>query len=460
MASRTSAGTATVVIITIFGILMLGFFITSVVFYSKWSKAEGEVAQLETNYEEIIRSGERTSETVQAALRLSREDRDSKSLVDYLLRENNEIARIATGSTNLTADQVRQRVTSVADNDSVALTQVVTRLESEIARRDAELASAQERLDRLQADINAEMARISAVEQSAQATAAEATGRVGGYRDEVEGLRGRVEGFEQRVQREIASDRGEYQSNLRDRDDQIAELNQQVLALQDQVRRLRGEGGSDSVKPQDEFALVDGEIAAVTPSDNSVVITLGRRDKLVIGMLFSVYSSAAEIRPAPGTSVYSPGKAVIEIIGMDESSARCRVVRASRGNPVIVGDVIANPVYDPDKTYNFVVFGEFDVNRDGNATPYERDALVAVIERWGGEVIDDISGDLDFLVLGRRPSEPLQPAPNAPRPIYEQYLREKAAVDRYQSLFDEASNASIPVLNENRLRTLIGEFPR
>lgn len=460
MASRTSAGTATVVTITIFGILMLGFFVTSVVFYSKWSRAEGEVAQLQTNYEEIIRTGERTSDTVQAALRRAREDRESDSLVDYLLRENNELTRIATGSTNLTSEQVRERVAEVAGSGSVALTQVVSRLESDVASRDAELASAQERLDRLQADINAELARIRAVEQSAQATAAEATDRVGGYRDEVSGLRTRVEGFEQRVQREIAADRGEYQNILRDREDQIAELNQQVLVLQDQNRRLRGEGITDSVKPLDEYALVDGEVAAVTPSDSSVVITLGRNDKLVIGMTFAVYSSAAEIRPTPGTSIYGPGKAVIEVIGMDESSARCRVVRASRGNPVIVGDVIANPVYDPDKTYKFVVFGEFDVNHDGNATPYERDALVAVIERWGGEVIDEITGDLDFLVLGRRPSEPLQPAPNAPRPIYEQYLREKAVVDRYQDLFEDASNSSIPVLNENRLRTLIGEFPR
>jgi hypothetical protein len=190
-----------------------------------------------------------------------------------------------------------------------------------------------------------------------------------------------------------------------------------------------------------------------------VVITLGREDKLVIGMTFSVFGSASAIRPTE-SGEYLPGKAVIEVIGMEESSARCRVIRASRGNPVVAGDVIANPVYDPDKVYNFVVFGNFDVDRDGVATPFERDQLVAIIERWGGEVIDDISGDLDFLVLGRRPDDPLQPAPNAPRAVYDEYLRLKNRVDRYEQLFNAASASSIPVLNENRLRTLIGELPR
>jgi hypothetical protein len=85
---------------------------------------------------------------------------------------------------------------------------------------------------------------------------------------------------------------------------------------------------------------------------------------------------------------------------------------------------------------------------------------VAIIERWGGEVIEEITGDLDFLVLGRKPNEPLQPAPNAPRAVYDEYLRQQNRVERYEQLFDEATASSIPVLNENRLRTLIGELPR
>ncbi|MBZ0173232.1 MAG: hypothetical protein K8E66_12685, partial [Phycisphaerales bacterium] len=455
---RTSAGPAITITITIFGILWLVATIAGVYFYSKMDKANGELRNLRAKYEEIIKDNEREADNVRASINAARAER--KSLVDHLMTTNRELNDLAAGNPDLSLEQLRGRVTELTGSDSEALTQTIARLQGLLKSRDAELASARERLGRLQADVDAEMQRIATIEEAVQRTADEANDRVGDYRRGVDDLRARVVGFETRVQREVEDDRSRFQDETRERDDRIADLNQQILVLRDQVRRLRGEGVSNRVTPLDEFALVDGEIAAVQPAGNTVVITRGRKDKLVIGMTFSVYGSTSEIRSINGADEYRPGKAVIEVIGIDESSARCRVVRSSRGNPVIVGDVIANPVYDPDKTYNFVVFGNFDINRDGVATPYERDALVAIIERWGGEVIDDISGDLDFLVLGRRPVEPLQPAPNAPRSIYDEYLRLKNRVDRYEELFDSASASSIPVLNENRLRTLIGEFPR
>jgi predicted nucleic acid-binding Zn-ribbon protein len=456
MASRTSAGTGMIITVAMLAIFAVGFLITSVVFYSQKSKAEGAVLNLTNTYEEIIATGERQSNNVEVALNAARAER--KSLVDYLLSNNNELTRIATGSGTLTIEQVRERADTLTDGTG-SLAARIQQLEGDVASIASERDSTQERLDRQQADLQAELENLQTIEASADAKANEAIGRVDGYRREVANLRSDVEGFEQRTSQAAFRDRDEYNANLRERDGRIAELNQQILVLRDQVRRLRGESDTDRVTPFDEYALVDGEVAAVQPGDNLVIITLGRADKLVIGMLFSVYSDASSIRPT-ASGEYLPGKAVIEVIGMDESSARCRVIRASRGNPVVVGDVIANPVYDPKKTYNFVVFGNFDVDGDGVATPFERDALVAVIERWGGKVIDDISGDLDFLVLGKRPNEPLQPAPNAPRVVYDEYLRLKNRVTRYEELFEAASASSIPVLNENRLRTLIGEFPR
>ncbi|HHH27534.1 MAG TPA: hypothetical protein ENK57_04175 [Polyangiaceae bacterium] len=444
--------------ITIIGILMIGFLITSVVFYSKMTNAEGKVLNLTDTYKEIVKPSEREADNVRIALQAARAE--GKSLVDFLMTNNRALMELASGNPDLTIDQLRNRVAELAGVEGESMTQTITRLNTLVSTRESELASMRERFDRLQADVDAEMQRIATIEGGIKKTVDEADSRVKDYGRGVDELRTRVEGFETRIQRQVDSDRARYEQEIRDKENRIAELNQQILVLQDQVRRLRGESVHNRVTPMDEFALVDGEVAAVEPAGDVAVITIGRRDKLVIGMTFSVYGSASEIRPADGSQNYRPGKAVIEVISMDDSSARCRVVRSSRGNPVIAGDVIANPVYDPHKTYNFVVFGDFDVNRDGVATPYERDALVAVIERWGGKVIDDITGDLDFVVLGRRPTNPLQPAPNAPRSVYDEYLRLKRQVDRYHELFEEAQASSIPVLNENRLRTLIGEFPR
>lgn len=456
MASRTSASTGIYITIALLATFAVGFLIASVYFYSKKSQAEGEVLNLTNTYEEIIRTGERQSSNVEAALSASRAQ--GQSLVDHLLTTNSELKRLATGNANLTIEQMRDRADELTGG-SGSLGSTITRLEGRVESLERELAQAEGRLATELANIESEKQRVNQLEASALQTAAEANDRVGDYRREVEDLRAQVEGFEARTRRGVESDRAEYRDNLRDRDGRVAELNQQILVLRDQVRRLRGETTENRISPVDEYALVDGEVAAVQQGEDLVIITLGRNDKLVIGMTFSVYNNPSSIRPTE-SGEYLPGKAVLEVVGMESTSARCRVVKSSRGNPVVVGDVIANPVYDPDKTYNFVVFGNFDTDGDGIATPFERQALVAVIERWGGEVLDDISGDLDFLVLGERPDEPLQPAPNAPRVVYDEYLRLKNRVDRYEELFEVASASSIPVLNQNRLRTLIGELPR
>lgn len=121
--------------------------------------------------------------------------------------------------------------------------------------------------------------------------------------------------------------------------------------------------------------------------------------------------------------------------------------------------MIANAVYDPNKTYKFVVDGLFDTNGDGVATFYEREELEALIERWGGRLVDTIDGDVDFVVLGERPVIPPPPGIGAPVAVIQEYNRLKLENQRYDELIDGAEATSIPLLNSNRLQTLIGAFP-
>ena len=166
-------------------------------------------------------------------------------------------------------------------------------------------------------------------------------------------------------------------------------------------------------KGADEAALVDGTVIGANGSDRQAFISIGDKQKVVLGMTFSVYSDKTQIRPdADGN--YPRGKATLEVINVGESSSTCRITSEARGNPVVKGDVIANPIYDPNKTYKFVVFGNFDANRDGTATALERREINAMIESWGGKVVDDLTGDVDFLVLGERPILPPRPSAESP----------------------------------------------
>ena len=51
------------------------------------------------------------------------------------------------------------------------------------------------------------------------------------------------------------------------------------------------------------------------------------------------------------------------------------------------------------------------------------------------------------------------PGPDAPWEVLQEYVRLQRIVKRYDELFDRAIASSIPVLNENRLYTLLGSIP-
>ncbi len=52
-----------------------------------------------------------------------------------------------------------------------------------------------------------------------------------------------------------------------------------------------------------------------------------------------------------------------------------------------------------------------------------------------------------------------EPPTGSPVEVVEEFLRRKRVIERYDRLFESAQTTAIPVLNENRLRTLIGDFP-
>src|SRR6185295_9832008 len=152
-------------------------------------------------------------------------------------------------------------------------------------------------------------------------------------------------------------------------------------------------------------------------------------------------------------------KGAIEVISVEESTATCRIIFETRGNPIVRGDVIANAIYDPTKVYTMLVFGNFDTNGDGAATPLEANDIRAMIETWGGKVTEELTGAVDFLVLGQRPVVPPVPPSGAPPAVQTEYIRMDALATKYDELTKQAAATSVPILNENRLYTLIGRRP-
>jgi hypothetical protein len=77
--------------------------------------------------------------------------------------------------------------------------------------------------------------------------------------------------------------------------------------------------------------------------------------------------------------------------------------------------------------------------------------IEAMIMAWGGEVVEELTGDVDFLVLGERPILPPPPRAGSPIEIMQEYIRLDRTVQRYNDLFNQGRRRPVlPVLNENR----------
>jgi len=168
--------------------------------------------------------------------------------------------------------------------------------------------------------------------------------------------------------------------------------------LQDQlnkdVSRLKTENASMKeqnvriTKQQEAKAVtmeVDGEITNVAGGLRLAYVNLGRRQRLQRGMKFSVFH-------------YGPGgvpqkKGEIEILDVQEELSKAAILSLrNERDPLVEGDLIANPIYRPNTTPNFVLCGQM--------RRYSNDELGRLIEETGGKIQTKVSVDTDYVVAG------------------------------------------------------------
>jgi hypothetical protein len=178
-------------------------------------------------------------------------------------------------------------------------------------------------------------------------------------------------------------------------------------------------------------------------------------------MTFEVYDDFSSIRLDDRAGL-SRGKASIQVIKVGENTSTGKITRKVSGRPVVRNNVIANAIYDPEYTFKFMVHGKFDVDGDGRPTEAEAEYLRGLVLDWGGEVIvaEELPGDLDFLVLGEMPPPPPPLSDNADDTQVQIWAEQKRIRSEYESLFKQAREAQIPVLNANRFFILIGRGGR
>lgn len=453
---RTGVGVGLGVTVALLSTATLALFVLTFIFLGQKQTAQRNLEQYKAETNDLVRDSERNREEVRLLVEEAR--KEGKSLVGAVREGLAKVAEKVTGASGDTTKSMLAKIEAAlaAGGGGGTLMTALSDRDSRISTLTRQLADAEGAAARAREDLQTSTDKVRALEASHAATVKALQADVDRYRSGIDAdskdMQTKVREMQAVIER-IKRDASDEKTELNAR---ITRLNEQLLIAQEKIKQLQRDRSSESLRAGDEAALVDGRVVSLESGDGSVIIDRGRRDHVVLGMTFEVYGEAAAIRVDPKTGEYPRGKASVEVIGVDETTSRVRVTRSLRGNPIARGDVLANALYDPNKKYVFLVFGNFD-SGDGRLTPEGQGAVKALIEEWGGKVTDALTGDVDFLVLGSRPVLPPPPRPDAPIAMVEEYIRQRQLAERYDELLKQATATSIPVLNQNRLGTLTGK---
>jgi hypothetical protein len=195
----------------------------------------------------------------------------------------------------------------------------------------------------------------------------------------------------------------------------------------------------------------DGQIMAI---ENSIVqLNIGMDERVYRGLTFSVYDKGMPIPPT------GRGKAEIQVYDVQKNVSLARVVRSEKSRPVVAEDIVANLIWDSERSNIFTVAGEFDLDGNGTTDHDAHDKITELIEKWGGRVTNEISPQTDFLVLGTPPQLLRKPSP-------EQIVSDPLAMERYetsarkrqhyQKVRKDTQALWVPVFNTERFLYFIG----
>ncbi len=457
MAARSSGSGSTIAWMVIMGVLGLGGLIFGLVMYNQRQAVTRDLAAVKVETAEFIADGERRQDALNPVREAARASRPAKSVVGYLSESMQTTMQRVTGARTDKLPDLERKLGSVEGADGMSLLTILEQKKNDVAELEKRIVDADAARKRAEQDRENEVKRIGEMQTGLDSTLAALTAEVNKYKDEIESYRdglnkarGEMNAAVERVEAKARDEQVALQN-------QIAELERDKVLANDTIKRLQTEIRGKRVQAGDEAALVDASVIGIEGSQSQVYLNVGKRNNVVLGMTFQIYSESSAIRPDPTTGEYPEGKAAVEVIKVDETSSTARIVREKRGNPVVRGDVAANAAFDPNKKYTFLVFGNFDPEGTGTPNPQGRAEIEALITGWGGSVVDQLSGDVDFVVLGARPVLPPQPRDDAPPAVITEFIRQQRIVQQYDRLFQQATSTSIPVLNENRLYTLTGK---
>lgn len=295
-----------------------------------------------------------------------------------------------------------------------------------------------------------------------QQTQTDLTAKVDEYRTQVEQVTADYNELKSLLEQSSEQRAANLLKQLEDERATSRQLNQDLLRTQAelQVAQARLDNALTQVgkikpAPDQEAAAhtPDGQIILVDDASGIVHIDLGSDDRVYRGLTFSVYDRASGV-PRDGKP-----KAEVEVFSIAKKTCIARVLSSTEHNPIATNDVVANLIWDTDKVNEFVIAGQFDLNKDGRPDYNAADAIQSLIQKWGGSVSTTVSATTDYVIIGTRPAVPPEPTletlavdPDA-RTKYE---AAQARLARYNEIQQQAQALYIPIYTYDRFLHFTG----
>jgi hypothetical protein len=432
MARVRGGNTGFAVALVIFGCGFVISLLVAIIFYTKIEEAKAAEVAAQDTLADFITS----SETIQANDFKSNEGTVFTTMLNRIrdletdLREANE--QVAS----------LQRQTTEMDNQARTL---VTAKEEVEAERLAETQRYRETMEERKASVDSALRDVAALNKQ--------------LADLQKKLNDSLKNADEAAQQRIA----ELTEQVQGFEAEKFDLETQLASAMSEVKRLIDERPKP-VEPN--TTSPDAQVASVFGEGNDLFINVGKRDGVVMGMTFEVFEPDPVIRLA--TTGEARGKATIEVYGLQDDAATCRVVRRDRGVNINPGDPVVNLAYDPNLTIRMFAFGTFDIENDGGTNDIGR--IEAIIKESGAELVEVskteagipiLTPEINYIVLGAKPAVPDKPAADDFDPVkLAEYQAQLAANEAYFRILDEAKILRIPVLNEDRFLDLVGYYER
>lgn len=432
------------------------------------NKAQTELATTQQKFEKVVSDNDLNGDVVNG-LTAARQNTTgfNGNLLNFALSQRDALARklagtgadtaVAQADAALAKIKATPGLTASGDNLTAASTALLNTLNAR-ATELAQLTQARKELsDKLNAvnaafktQLDAKDADLAKANAAVQAAADEATAARTAKDTEFAALvaaRGEQDTVAQDTVNQLTAQQREAAAKSK-------RLEDQITALQSKLRDIR--------QPVDQIvSQADANVMRVA-GEGILYIDLGTGDQVSAGMSFEIYDRIQGI-PKAGEATNDEnlprGKASIEIIRVAPGSSECRIVRQTPGETVVEGDAVVNLVYDRNVKYNVMVYGIFDLDRNGQASAQDADVMKRLVTRWGGRVAGALNADTDFLVVGKLPEVPNYSQEELDRPeIQFEVERKKKEVADYDELLGRAIQLNIPVLNQNRFLYFTGYY--